>query len=286
MTVARIDGKRVREWPVGIGSGMAKIEIIRQEDDYDCGLACAAMVANALGVLESPKALYTRYSDLSNGNTSVWTIDIFMLLVDVLREAGKPDPRFTSTMCQVNTEYITNEFYCSSLLDDSKRVNGLFEEAKRTGCDIQERCMDKSEIIAQLSSGEVILIVLVNSHDLVSLIPSVFSTTIIPRVVTDIASVLSSCCAVMSKSFTSEPLSPHDASFYGHYIIARGYDAATDSVLVLDPSQLITDRVEMSLFEKARSAFGTDNDIISVCTSVVRNPPSPKRERTMTMKRR
>eukprot|EP01060_Flectonema_neradi_P015548 TRINITY_DN2218_c0_g2_i1.p1 TRINITY_DN2218_c0_g2~~TRINITY_DN2218_c0_g2_i1.p1 ORF type:complete len:284 (+),score=18.22 TRINITY_DN2218_c0_g2_i1:39-890(+) len=281
LSLEQCGGIRIREWPVGSGSGMSKIELIPQESDYDCGLACAAMVIQALGFSETPKSLYKRYAEKSNGNTSLWTIDIYMLLVDILREAGKPDPRYTTTMCRVNTEYVTNAFYSSSIEKDAQRVNALFDEAISAGCDIQERRMTDEEIVSQLSSGEVILIVLMNSHDLASLIPSVFPQTLVPKVVSNIATAITSCCSVMSQKLATEPSTSQDVPYYGHYIVARGYDAASDSIIICDPSRLIPDNIERHVFEKARSAYGTDSDIISICTSGVRNPPTPNRERMM-----
>ncbi|KAF9358401.1 hypothetical protein BGX26_001860 [Mortierella sp. AD094] len=121
---------------------------INQESNWDCGLACVAMVSNALGARLS-LAEVTMHCRVE----SVWTIDLAYLLRKLSNDQVSPPPTsllsrpqliipnlspgcdegwdftyYTSTI-GVNSAHSKEKFYRKSFDDDQKRVNALFDNA-------------------------------------------------------------------------------------------------------------------------------------------------------------
>ncbi|KFH71333.1 hypothetical protein MVEG_01633 [Podila verticillata NRRL 6337] len=121
---------------------------IIQESNWDCGLACVAMVANALG-----SHLSLAEVSMHCSVESVWTIDLAYLLRQLSndqvslpkldfarrtqllipnlspgRDEGWDFTYYTSTI-GVDTAHSKEKFYRKSFDDDQKRVNALFDGA-------------------------------------------------------------------------------------------------------------------------------------------------------------
>ena len=104
-------------------------------------------------------------------------------------------------------------------------------------------------------------IVLTNSNLLGCESCNYYSKNIIPRNNTQ----NSNSNAMTFPSLKDFCLSPTDASYQGHYVLACGYDLPRQKIVYRNPS--LCDRecvMSFQTFEDARSSYGTDDDIIFV----------------------
>mmetsp|Transcript_2724 Transcript_2724/g.4936 ORF Transcript_2724/g.4936 Transcript_2724/m.4936 type:complete len:271 (+) Transcript_2724:48-860(+) len=205
---------------------------IRQKYSWDCGLACVEMVLRSCGQRQ------VSYDELRRwcGTESVWSID----LVFLLHRLGM-DVSYLTVTKGVRPEYILHQFYRRELQRDSVRVNDLFQRAADEGVQIEFRSVAQAEIIDVLKNG-AILVVLVDKRQLQC-----------------------KMCEGNSSSALSRNSISFVYGFLGHYIVIYKYDPKGDVFVFKDPaSQHPRCEIESSVLEKARMAFGTDEDILVI----------------------
>ena len=240
---------------------------LAQSKDYDCGLACASMiiagVCECLGsasTLWSPEVVYHYYDNMSAGNRSIWTIDLFSLMKTVFAELNlSVRVKFTTTMLGCNPEHATNAFYVMDYCADEQRVAYLFQSCIEKGYDVQKKSYDTEALILFLSKPNTAMIVLVDSCYFLD--RYLASYHMLPTVSTfPTFGWLTSCFGC--------PISSNDVDdnhrFQGHYVVATGYNAAAGTVCINNPSSSTPEEIPLDVFEKGRTAFGTDNDIVSI----------------------
>eukprot|EP01059_Diplonema_ambulator_P025708 TRINITY_DN42796_c0_g1_i1.p1 TRINITY_DN42796_c0_g1~~TRINITY_DN42796_c0_g1_i1.p1 ORF type:complete len:214 (+),score=16.81 TRINITY_DN42796_c0_g1_i1:37-642(+) len=197
---------------------------------------------------------------MSDNNTSIWTVDVFVLLDRLLAEMGGARPRLTTTVIGCNPMYVDTEFYTENFLGDEVRVTRLFKQIKDENLDVQEMQISTSELTALLSSGDVLLIVLVDA-------------TLIPHTKNRFTRFFHSCLSCLTRLACLSPRRtlrtayhppPVSSTFQGHYLLATGYNPRKRTVSIIDPSGVAAVNINLDEFEHARSAFGTDNDVISI----------------------
>lgn len=127
------------------------IQHIRQSDTWDCGIACLQMILRWLRKPDTDDGAYLPSSSyispvevlerkflLKNAGTkSVWTVDLIMLLENLLNDQKDKDQQpshknttylFCSEVMGVNSSYSTTGYYQKAFSDDSNRVMKLNED--------------------------------------------------------------------------------------------------------------------------------------------------------------
>ena len=107
---------------------------IRQRTDWDCGLACSAMVLHKLLGNKFDDTEYEDICAMKNFGTSVWTIDIASIFTEY-----KVDYMFYTSTLGVDPTYGENSFYKGSFNMDEMRVNRLFTMAPDLGLKVEQR---------------------------------------------------------------------------------------------------------------------------------------------------
>ncbi|KAG0261362.1 guanylyl cyclase domain-containing protein 1 [Mortierella polycephala] len=147
---------------------------INQESNWDCGLACVAMVANALGARLSLAEVTLHCSayllrKLSDDQVSLPKLNFSkrtQLLVPNLspgREEGWDFTFYTSSI-GVDIAHSKEKFYRSSFEDDQKRVNTLFENADAANVRVIELTLPQDDFKRFLFSKKYAVITLVNQR--------------------------------------------------------------------------------------------------------------------------
>ncbi|EDO47560.1 predicted protein, partial [Nematostella vectensis] len=221
---------------------MLRLELphIKQEFDWDCGLACVQMVLRRIrGNRLSKTEFEDVCKDLGFGN-SVWTID----LASIFAYYGMKCGFFTETL-GVDIAYKSNSFYCETFQMDSNRVNRLFRKAKKLGIDVEKRVVSLEEILEKLSSGYV-AIALTNSYML-----HCDWCTPLDTYSMIMASYCSKCTGL--------------DNYNGHFVIVCGYDLDSKCFYYKNPSKDENlCRMKFHAFESAWHCFGTDSDIVFI----------------------
>jgi hypothetical protein len=179
---------------------------------------------------------------------SPWTIDLCFDLRKL-----HPTCRFvyTTAFVGVREDYEALEFYKDEMNEDRERVSLLFEHAEAHQIHIKKRILPTEELKAHLDMGNV-CIVLVDSTITAgyhSRVDKVESTP--ERILSNL--VLS---AAKLASFGSD--------YAGHYVVLCGYHDGLDVAIIRNPSFDGLFSVPWAIFDKARHAFGTDDDVILV----------------------
>ncbi|XP_071744103.1 uncharacterized protein [Lepeophtheirus salmonis] len=197
----------------------------RQTSFWDCGVSCFIMILN-----EKDRKWVLNDQNIAKlcaeegFAQSTWTIDLCYLL----RKFCIPF-LYTTITKGVDPSYSEEAYYNKVLQKDTERVLRRFDEAERNCISIQERSISLSEILTHLAKAGPI-IVLVNSNEL--------------------------------KSSTN---SIEVAHYQGHYILVVGYDLKKKTIYFQDPSFKQSGNVaSFAQFEKARKAYGTDEDIVFI----------------------
>lgn len=133
------------------------VPLICQEQSWDCGLACVAMVLSALEA--SPPPLATLY-DLC-GTTSVWTID----LAHILRRSGAL-VSLTTTYMGPNPAYRDEKFYAEHLQHDMSRVTALFGLAESNGIHVHHYSVTGEQLRWTMASSRYLVVALVDKSKL------------------------------------------------------------------------------------------------------------------------
>eukprot|EP00466_Bigelowiella_natans_P004655 jgi/Bigna1/88012/estExt_fgenesh1_pg.C_270048 len=139
--------------------------LVLQEEDWDCGLACALMVLRALQysmssiqggsgrrALPSMKELRERCE-----TQSIWTID----LAHLLRHYGV-GVRMRTVFPGVDPSHQHSQFYKDVISQDQKRVTQLFRRAADAGISVERKGTTSSEMLSLVADHGHVLIVLVD----------------------------------------------------------------------------------------------------------------------------
>lgn len=223
----------------------------------DCGLACVLMVLRAAG---APPALDLDALKADVGTESVWTID----LAHALARRGVPATLTTLTVGAPNPAYAGEAFYGPTLDADAPRVAALFSGAAAAGVVVERRSLTAVCLAAFLAAGDSVVVVLVDRRALARPPPS---RTPSP--------VGGASAGAAPPHATASP----DGGYMGHYVLLVGHDPADDTFAVRDPAGgPALARVPAPALDAARSAFGTDEDLLLIRL--------PSRSRSRSRKRR
>ena len=249
---------------------------LRQSHEYDCGLACVSMVL--VGVLQSynlpydrwshPQAVCEFYANASGSNRSIWTIDLFVLLHDLVKAENMEERlqlRYTTEVVGCNPEFATQPFYVLDFSSDERRVEHQFRACLQGGRAVEQATCSTEQFLASVREPRTVLIVLIDSAYLLRHYRQRFgppsphaahATYYAGRLLSLFMGCFGCPAAV------AVPPAPHE--FQGHYVVVTGYDPVTDCVFVNNPSHLTPEEIPLETFEKSREAFGTDGDIIHI----------------------
>ncbi|CAG0887789.1 unnamed protein product [Darwinula stevensoni] len=214
---------------------LIKLQHVQQRLHWDCGLACVAMV------LPDDKrdqflANLPAICHEEGFGESTWSIDLAYLLSRV----SVPHVYCTITF-GVNPGHSREAFYDRIIGKDRHRVTMRFEQAAARGVKVEQREVSLEEILSHLRyRGPVILL-------------------------TDANRLLCTRCTYNRISLDAAACCPFRCPYQGHYIVACGYSLTQQRVFYRNPS--LGDRVccmPFETLEDARSAYGTDEDVIFV----------------------
>ncbi|KAI9255268.1 Guanylyl cyclase [Phascolomyces articulosus] len=209
---------------------------IMQHYDWDCGLACIAMMLKGLGIESNIEQLAEEI-----GLTSIWTIDLAFLL-----RKYEFDFTFYTSVFGTREEYKDVKFYEATFDEDQKRVNKLFASAKSCSVHIVRMKLPMKDFKRFLFNRQFAIIVLVNARLLRC----------------ERCEAGRGCMASVCGQFFYK-ISNDD--YIGHYVILIGYDPTQDIFIYRDPAN-VNDycTITMEDFDQARQAEGTDHDCIVV----------------------
>ncbi|KAJ7524924.1 hypothetical protein O6H91_17G028000 [Diphasiastrum complanatum] len=206
-----------------------KVPLVRQEFNWDCGLACVSMVLKALGIERCELQYLRRFCHA----TSIWTIDLAHLLRQFC-----VDVAFLTITIGANPVLAVETFYKDNMEEDGERVNKLFEKAPQAGIQIQWRSISGEELSMLILSGQYLAITLVDKRKLSH--PWIEDLCLVE------------CCGL-------------NTGYTGHYIVICGYDIDTDEFEIRDPASTSeSGKISLELLDEARKSFGTDEDILLV----------------------
>lgn len=129
---------------------------VRQQNNWDCGVACCAMVLNwttrksaeaPISTVDYDKML-TDWS--SFGVRPCWTIELFFLLHNELIEV-----EMCSSFMGVNPAHTEIEWYKQqdSMLEEAEEVSKLFAKARSSYLRVSERSLSTAELRSLLVDG-------------------------------------------------------------------------------------------------------------------------------------
>jgi Guanylylate cyclase len=219
------------------------VTYVRQRFQWDCGLACAEMALRARGIVEG-----TSIGDLRRlcDTDSIWTIDLAYLLWHFGVEIS-----FSTLTKGVRAEYEAQPFYRNHFPEDAKRVTELFRQSSKLGINVVQQSIDNAEIVRSVRDDNALILVLTDKR----LLRCPLCDGRPPAI--DGGQPAPTALNVRSRMANS--------SFLGHYVILYAYDETMDAFLMKDPASLRdTCVVTSDTLESARSAFGTDSDIIFI----------------------
>lgn len=175
-----------------------------------------------------------------------WTIDIAYLL-----KAFDVDAVYHTVTRGVRAEYSGQKFYRRGFAEDTLRVNGLFRDADVAGVRIIEERIALNVLRDRLKhtnnddNNDSMAIVLVHKDLLTCSNCQNFS-------------IVSSSPPLRYLQFAQTP-------FVGHFVLLYAWYEPSDTFLIKDPAALRdTCVVDASVLEAARSAFGTDDDVLMI----------------------
>mmetsp|Transcript_3140 Transcript_3140/g.11312 ORF Transcript_3140/g.11312 Transcript_3140/m.11312 type:complete len:321 (+) Transcript_3140:113-1075(+) len=140
------------------GTFIAQVCHVRQSYNWDCGLACVAMVLRTFGVEKDTDIATLRKLCPT---TSIWTIDLAFLL-----SKFAVDVTFYTVTLGANPAFAGETFYRDNMEADGKRVNQLFQKAEASGVHIQRRSLALPEIKELILSRNTLLVALVDKQKL------------------------------------------------------------------------------------------------------------------------
>ncbi|XP_065188481.1 protein GUCD1-like isoform X1 [Sycon ciliatum] len=228
-----VDGKGSEGEDSSSSGVLLDMSLLKQTENWDCGIACCAMALRYYGQDVSLKTLKVQSFDIGM-TKSTWTVELcYLLHLNSVRNRYH-----TSSIC-VNPELGKEDYYAKSFVDDTARINKLFDRVNELGLQVSQREPPLEDLVAHLDQCRP-LIVLVNA-------------------------MLLTCkhCAASECAHSADSRST--APYLGHYIVVIGCDQSNDVIHYLDPSPRRCNHpcsITVKIFEEARAAFGTDLDTI------------------------
>lgn len=213
-----------------------KVPTCIQNYSWDCGLACASMVLKFLNI-DAQKVYTTDLEELQCGE-SIWTIDLAALM----RKYNIHHKLCTITL-GVDKGYSKQSFYSKRFSADEERVSRLFERAASQGINVEQRSVNREDILSCIQSGNI-AIVLVDWNQL----ECIWCDRL--RCQTGCLSCLTSRCC---------------QGYQGHYVVVCGFDKKKKRIFYKNPSyeqELCCSR--MDKFDQARKSYGTDEDTLFI----------------------
>ena len=215
--------------------GCARVPHVRQQADWDCGLACALSVLRTFGLSSHS------YAELQSrvGTESVWSIDLVLLL-----HALGLDVSYHTTTLGVNPTHARMHYYEQDWQADHARVVAAFARAADLGIPVQQQSLSSAAFL--------------------SLLPPL--TNAVALVLVNPAFLHCAACGTHAQSALS------GEGFTGHFIVCTGVErrrgvsgGEVELVTYVDPaSACAVCRVGASWLEQARRADGTDEDCIVI----------------------
>jgi len=199
---------------------------VQQQYNWDCGIACVAMILKACG--QTPA-----WDDLihSVGTESVWTIDLAILLHNRSIKF-----LFITKLAGVEQNHGHFTFYKDHFDNDSVRVSNLFHQASACSMPIQEASIGEEKLIKLAKSNHIAVILLVNFKILDPQSPDQSSSCVASR-----------------------------ESYQGHYIILCGFDDVREVFMYRDPAKPEgVFLVSKQRLHFARISHGTDEDLLVI----------------------
>ena len=205
---------------------------VQQARHWDCGLACVLMALKALHL--DARGGLAMLAEMC-GTASIWTIDLAHLLVKM----GARVKMCTLTV-GANPAFAGQRFYKETLGEDGGRVRKLFQMARQEGVLVEKRRVKERELKDIVLAKREIVIVLVDKAELIY---------------RNIAYAAPARTRTQATQYT------------GHYVLLADYDDDHDVYVVRDPAMGASAlELDATRLETARSAFGTDEDILLVAT--------------------
>lgn len=207
------------------------LPVVRQRSNWDCGVACiASVVTAARGDPVSLEDVCSALPTEAVRDQSVWSID----LAYGLKSLGVDNFLCTTISEGVDPSHESLGFYSKGFQEDTLRVNGLIRDAEKNSVRLERRLVPLDDLAEFVRVPGHKVIALVNSVDLED---SVFSC--------------------FQRYWTG--------GFVGHYIVVYGHCPASEGFLCMDPAGWNNQKfVKDSVFQRARQARGTDEDLIFV----------------------
>jgi len=222
----------------------------RQMGDWDCGVACITgaisevsdtkkiSLAEAMKFLP-PKAAETR---------SVWTVD----LAYAIKNSGFSNFLCTTTSCGVDPSHAELGFYSKGFDEDEKRVNALLHDAAEKKIAIREESVSDRDLCKFLAVPGNMVIALVNSTDM----------------------RCSECAHFGGQMFSCIARWMY-GGYVGHYVLLFDY-TESGQIWYHDPGRSHSGcSINVEMFEQARKARGTDEDLIFISSDLSLPPISP-----------
>lgn len=230
-------------------AGLMDVPHLMQQEEWDCGLACAKMILQYCGIQgESDDRVNTACQQIGI-KEAVWTID----LAHLMTLFGVKHDFYTVTF-GVDPSYNTVGFYTSerfSFSEEQMRINELFKTAAEKGISAAKRSLDREEILRRLKEG----------HPAIVLIDA----SILSCQTCDSKMSLDCCNPVCLQSDDDEGVEDTEHGYAGHFIVACGYNQEKEQIFYKNPARNV-DLCCCSFdnFDSARKSHGTDEDILFI----------------------
>lgn len=125
-----------------------RVQHVRQNFKWDCGIACILMLMRTRGEHKAREDLIALV-----GTNSVWTVD----LAYIMHKCGLPCV-FHTVMEGVREEYAAETFYKDELDEDRARVEKLFRGAKAAGVAVKTEAVTIAQIAAAVLQGRLAIV--------------------------------------------------------------------------------------------------------------------------------
>ncbi|KAI8084621.1 Guanylyl cyclase [Halteromyces radiatus] len=212
---------------------------VMQNTNWDCGLACVAMLLGGMNLNLTLNELMQQCAV-----ESVWTIDLAFLLRKYVGDFTYYTSYFGS-----RKEYQDDSFYQANFDQDELRVNRLFSIAKSSSIHVVRMVLPLDDFKRFLYCKKFAMITLVNARFLNCPICKEHQSC-----------VLSACGQLNS---FMEKVKGND--YLGHFVVLIGYDPNEDMFIYRDPA--VEDKfcvISAKDLDHARQAEGTDHDCIVI----------------------
>ncbi|EGC40294.1 hypothetical protein DICPUDRAFT_146833 [Dictyostelium purpureum] len=272
----------------GIGDPQDKIiliddiESIKQDSNWDCGVAC---ISSVLKWSNKENYQFGIINEIIN-TKSIWSID----LSNALTQLQVPHIYYTNSI-GVRNDYSENKYYKDNWESDTLRVNQLFFKSLNTApCNLvligSEKQLPIQQFIEHISKKLPIILLVDsnflncskcntkndiyddnnnNNHISTKLNSGDYLNEIRDNVANNENDNTNNIDNNNIYNKTNNTNKMNDDSFFGHYIVLVGYNYETKEIIYIDPSsnQLYCTISEQDL-DNARMKPGTDLDCIFI----------------------